>query len=191
MGLDMYAYSVRRLTDREMLSLEGQNIYALSDDILCFTQENIDAGNSKETRDILPYMRQFTGKITETDYKVLKRDYNIPSDWGLCGIGHHGDIISLRFHYDYSGLNSKELTMTDFEFRKYDHVRELPCFAVYVKEVAYWRKNYELEDALYDAYDGQIQNCGWHLANEKMKSLMIGAGASIDHSDTIFYHEWY
>jgi len=191
MGLDMYAYRVRKLTDKELAKTEGRDMKNVGENVLCIPTEEIVKSKDGSLTDLIPYMRPLHATKTETDFDQIKRDYDVPDDWELCGCSYNGRIATFRFCGNGDWENLKVVNIHHQKCEEYERTRTLPCMAVYYEQVAYWRKEYLLEDALYEAYDGEIINCGFHLANEKMKHLMLKYKASFDPDDTIFYHEWY
>ena len=190
MGLDMYAYRVRKLTDEELTEIEGRNVSNLGDEVLCIPEEDIAENEDGAFADLLPYIRQVNVAKTETDFDKIRRDYGVPDSWELYSYGYNGSATTLRF-WGGNRNNVKEISISYQKSKEYERTRIVPCRAVHYVEVGYWRKEYDLEDALYEAYDGQIVNCGFHLANEKMQRLMLEHDAYFSPDDTVFYHEWY
>ena len=65
-------------------------------------------------------------------------------------------------------------------------------YAVELQRVAYWRKDYDLEDRIYEQLDREIENCGYYLVtNKDLEELDLLDIIDCEPNDDIFYHEWY
>ena len=68
------------------------------------------------------------------------------------------------------------------------------------KELAYWRKYYDLQELIHEEYDGEVVNCGFHELtdgtiddivdflvdnNESLQDILESGFAAK------MYHEWY
>ena len=83
---------------------------------------------------------------------------------------------------------------------EYIFAKKTQGFCVKCEEVAYWRKRYDLQDALYDASEVPIQNCGYYPMTDDMWNAIRKwdketynrlAHYKYDDSCLIAYHEWY
>lgn len=105
--------------------------------------------------------------------------------------------------YEYSKLPIVEIDVTDEECNKYSYEEVEDYYVCKKEKIYYWRKNYELQDKLYEAAEengDQILNCGWHKCNEEtimdiqdsisqednMRSVL-----NLPESEAYVYHEWY
>ena len=62
------------------------------------------------------------------------------------------------------------------------------------KEVYYMRKEYEVQDSIYELYDGVIDNCGYHHMTEDMIDVVnecAGKKVLDTQANNLYYHEWY
>ena len=92
--------------------------------------------------------------------------------------------------------------LNNTEQEKYTITTYDAYFVCDTEEVLYWRKEYDLEEMLYDAYPNIIYNCGYHKLNEDMvkiiqkyelangRTLPEGFGKN-NNEQCYCYHEWY
>ena len=201
MGLDMYAYKIRKPTDDEAVAFEGMDAGELSGEFAAIrVSDTKDNDGELACKDLLHYASIIRMKTRCFNQEKFLEDHDIPRD-AVCGMrSYSGESFTYEYFWKPAGSDkkiSKELTFTDIdEFdRKYGYWEEEDYIVFCEDEVGYWRKNYDLQDRLYDAYEGQIVNCGYHLCNDEMLSLMREAGMTEDcecqDGEAIFYHEWY
>ena len=84
--------------------------------------------------------------------------------------------------------------------RKYDYQELRESLVFKCDELAYWRKEYDLQDLIHNEYKGTIYNCGFHLMDDNlMKKINLYLKKHYMERQNIndpeyiakMYHEWY
>ena len=216
MGLDMFLYKYRKLTNEEKEALKNN----------VFTEDHLDKNGYTYFR-ITTHDDDFhlvsglyyagflhPAKVMETelDMDAVRGDYNIPDDARIVGyrIRPEGSNYTFRWlAYDKS-TRERDISLSAEEIEdKYtlEVMREM--FVGASDMVSYWRKYYDLQDHIYELLDETIENCGYYAVNEdQLESIFdfIKADSEFNHVDEempsgpphydpdregIFYHEWY
>jgi hypothetical protein len=127
------------------------------------------------------------------DIPKMIADYNLPKD---SHIWHYADGYIEISGYDENGerVNQK---ITDEDVRtKYTKTEIIPHYIWKSHEEHYWRKNYELQDWIYEAIGG-IENTGYYMLDAYLINNIndrFGAGISEEEpteESALFYWEWY
>lgn len=104
------------------------------------------------------------------------------------------------FQYGKYGGLRKEILISDEELKKYDKQVIRKALIYKYDELAYWRKEYDLQDLIYNEYNGEVYNCGFHkIDDELMKKInkylklreMNKQSINDDGYIVKMYHEWY
>ena len=199
MGLDMYVFKLKKVSqsDLEKVIACGENSYAklrdINPHISCFTIDEDVEEAVEMFKDAMPYLTEVTLKTEYIDLDKVRDDYGVPDDADIVGRRFSGDgSVGITFRF---GDERCDVNLTDDMIKeKYTKLIPEKCYIVERFECAYWRKAYNLQRDIYAAYDGVIQNCGYHKVNEDMYSLMaddINADFSDNEKEALFYHEWY
>ena len=199
MGLDMYVYRLRRLSDAEMEDLHGLNMDELEKRYMVFYGDSVDEYPSG-IQHILPFLRKIEHVRTKTfNMERCMEHYGIPKDWIRTGAAY-GNSVQFSFRkrfeeireednldYDPSIPDSpeklkvkrvkysdevKEIDMTSEEYDQFLEDIETSVYVCDGEDILYWRKEYDLQDMIYSLYEGQIENCGYHALNDDMKDAI-------------------
>lgn len=214
MGLDMYLYRVTRLTPEEKEEVDkmsAQELYDSDFNWYVISGEDEDDEDAKEERQlkqyILPYV--YITKKTEDywDVKKLKEHFGVPEDAQL-------DRACPEHYWGYSDPDSGKPYAVDLdkireEGKAEEFIKHIEVtIAVFKAEkIAYWRKHYTLQDALYEAFElehgVEPMNCQYVPLNEGMRKALLGDktdGVDMEVTEEmlettpdseVFYYEWY
>lgn len=200
MGLDMWVYRASRISDKELAAIEGLSMEDMWEkDIHTFILSDITKEEEPMYADIIPLCRITTIDVSYWNVAKIKEDLGINPDADAYisyisykdgGVDIGLSIIGEEKIKYLRGINSEDYTL---------HKQE-KTYVVKMKELAYWRKNYELQQALYDDYFSgighSIINCGYHKLNRTMFNDIIRMDGQKQlkgkrYTDKLFYHEWY
>lgn len=186
MGLDQCVYRVTKpkLANRVYTSEEISDM-GLNKAYYHEAENDIDL-----IKELLPYteIRDVRGHFLNTE-KIIA-DYNLPKD---AYIGYMGpDGMRMRGH------NGEEQFISHDEMdKKYILTKDVPCYIWHAEEVAYWRKNYALQDWIPIALKRSVENTGYYrLTKTIIHRLNSRFNADVpEESKTkesaLFYWEWY
>ena len=204
MGLDMYLYRISRISSSEQRKLRG-----LKEDEIRQQGYSIFHKPSKHESDLLknimPYLRGIKIPMEYFDMKKIIKDFKIPRNALPCGSMYAHNQVKFDFcSPDYkksyvADLNSHEL------IKKYTYTKLTNCYVSRVAEIGYWRKNYDLQDKIYQAADLdyiEIENCGYYPLTDGMAEAILNDDYEYskkvkphdlicDENSVICYHEWY
>jgi len=190
MGLDMYAIRIRKPSDDEIKRIEESK--ETPDDFISVLEEDID---SDAFKDLKKYAKKVAVVTQYINMKKIREDNHIDDEAHIVCECLSAEGVKWTF-----GANGRhqDVSLTQKEIEE-NYIIEEPedRYAAHVQAIGYWRKNYELQEGLYDAYKGNIENLGYHKCNKKMIKLMTsenhkyGLSDDISEDDDIFYHEWY
>lgn len=192
MGLDMWMYGIKDITKDDIPDGMPESWYEDNGYKLIVIDYEDDEFN-KMYNDLLKYAVTRNVIYIETDYNKLKKDYGIDEEMHLCYWGNNKMGFSYREFY-------KEIELTHEELDKYDINVARESLVFKGDELAYWRKEYNLQDLIYENYNGDIYNCGFHeLDDELMKKInrylkrneMNRQNINDIDYVTKMYHEWY
>ena len=186
MGLDMYAYRIKKASSRDIKDLITNGIRR--DGILFIENDKLD---SNKYADLKPFVTEVSYISREhIDLEKIKKAFNIPED------AHNFYTIKSReftqYKFSWTDQNGKKCTKSvdipQEESEKYLYDNPFVGYVVKYEEVGYWRKEYDLQDQLYSLYEGSIENCGFHKCNPEMIQAMH---LRCRDDNNIFYCEWY
>lgn len=197
MGLDMYCYRVSRLNEKDLETIKNLQ-YESEYDKYGFSLFNRpsehDIDGISQLSDLSPYVNTVMVKEEFIDLSKMKTDFDIPDDADIVGESYgdkYGFIFSNNLGFRVG------LEFTDEEFKRYIYEEEVECYVCKMDEVAYWRKNYDLQNEMHRLSNSDILNCGYYILNEDMYEAMIRDGGLDssenfeDENSALFYHEWY
>lgn len=198
MGLDMYIYGIKEINEKDI----PENITEewLDNNGYSYVQRYEDDDEDefdKMYHDLYDYSVMKDVIFTDIDYDKIYKDYKLPKNAVLSGLKSGGTFI---FQYGKYGELSKEVTISDEELKKYDKQVIRKALIYKYDELAYWRKEYDLQDLIYNEYNGEIYNCGFHkIDDELMKKInkylksrkMDKQSINDDGYIVKMYQEWY
>ena len=189
MGLDQYVFRVKKaeLEDREYTTNELSGL-----DVNYVSAKNVEE-NEEFYAQILPYAIKRDVSYLTYDVDNMISDYNLPSNsriWmscydriEFCGTDENGERVT------------KVITREEIE-EKYTLVETEPHYIWDQKEIAYWRKNYDLQDWVYDALDN-VDNTKYCILNkDTIREINRAFGEHLPLREptkrsALFYWEWY
>ena len=128
------------------------------------------------------------------DIEKIKEDYNVNKDAHISIFNSDGVI-------EFScGEYRKQVKISKDDLNKYDKKVFRETIVFKGDELAYWRKEYDLQDLIYNEYCGQVYNCGFHeIDDEMMRKInrylrvrnMDKQSINNDGYIAKMYHEWY
>ena len=185
MGLDMFLYRAKKLSDKAVKEVEGKEIYSRDYSYLNPEYES-------EFKSLIPFSRKVNVLVDYMDTDKIKKDFDIPNNAHNTVQSFMHGITKLGFNYGDNDYKEVSITDTDMK-EKYTITKLEQRYVVELNEIYYWRKNYELQDKLYELCDEQIENCGYHAVNEEMlRAINKHTDRTITNKNgNLFYHEWY
>lgn len=191
MGLDMWIYGIKDISNDEIPDNMPESWYINNDYKLIdkYEEDEFD----KLFHDMYKYSVVRNVIYTITDFDKIKKEYGINEKAYLCFMGH--GKIGFQYKKSY-----KEIAIEQDELDKYDKEITREALVYKADELAYWRKEYDLQDLIYNEYYGQIYNCGFHeIDDELMKKInkylksrkMDKQDINEDGYIVKMYHEWY
>ena len=194
MGLDMYAVRIRKPSDDEIKKIEESK--ETPDDFISVLAEDID---SDAFKDLKKYAKKVAVVTQYINMKKIREDNHIDDEAHIVCECLSAEGVKWTF-----GANGRhqDVSLTQKEIEE-NYIIEEPeeRFVVHCEPIGYWRKEYKLQDKLYDLYPGTIDNLGYHKCTPEMIDAMkeyayddepyVGLNDKINDDDIIFYHEWY
>jgi hypothetical protein len=189
MGLDQYVYRVKKP------SLE-KRVYT-SDEISKLGLSSVLVREVERCKDLfaqlIPYAVKRDIRSEFIDTKKIIDDYNLPKNSHI-GMMGGGEMTLCGYDSDGNRI-SHTVGMAEIE-KKYTVTEVNPGYIWEETEVKYWRKNYELQDLIYELIEG-VDNTGYYmLSAEIIRIINKRFGAHITPKDptsrsALFYWEWY
>ena len=192
MGLDMWMYGIKDISDEDIPDNMPQEWYEEHDYKLITHYEN-DDDFDKMYGDMYIYSAIRNVEYIETDMEKLKKDYKINEN------AHLSSIIGGKLGFSYN-KKSWEIEISEDEIKKYDKKVFRKALIFKADELAYWRKEYNLQDLIYTGYHKEIYNCGFHeIDDDLMEKInrylevndMDKQNINDDGYIAKMYHEWY
>lgn len=192
MGLDMYAYKVRKPSDKELETVRDYQDFFCEDS--CLTAIPYD--ELKYNPQLYVGLKNYVRKKSLLTPCVNRNKLKI--SLGICSLDQVKDIIEEPNSYTYlyednTGITQKQ-TFSHEECReKFVDIMAIEFAVFYQEEVGHWRKDTELRKRIKSITPYKIENLGYYLADDKMLKTIrentspfeLGAG------EAIFYQEWY
>lgn len=197
MGLDMYAYRVRKPSKTEAIALNGLeerylDEWAESHNYRIFSID--DEEDARLLHDMLPYMVKATVIREHIDLDRIKSDNGIPNTAIICGQGWNNCEINYTFSWGHA---TKRVTMDEAKLQTYVYKSEDVCYITDMEQIWYGRKEYDIKQAIHDSGDDVIENCGYYKCNDAMLQVLCDMGGMTmpepdeGEKEIIVYHEWY
>lgn len=145
-------------------------------------------------------------KTTKKEYEEAKTGYTMMCDLKeKLGLPFDAEIISTKPYKDNITLTAitnfieKKVVLSDEKYLSYTFEKPLDCYVFHREEAGYWRKDYGLQDLIYDMYAEKcresIENLGFHkMDDEMMREISEYSGEKFDElsdDECYVYHEWY
>ena len=192
MGLDMWMYGIKDISEENIPDSMPESWYEENGYKLITRYEN-DNDFDEMFHDMFEYSVERNVEYGETDYDKIKEDYGIKKEADISYFGGNTIGFSCKDYY-------KQIDISQDEWNSYDKKVFHKAFIFKGDELAYWRKEYDLQDLIYNEYNGQIHNCGFHRLTKKMMTKINRYLKSRDMSKqnindeeyvAKMYHEWY
>lgn len=200
MGLDMWVYRVTKLSDEGLESIKDVAYDELHNIIDGLNSWEWDEDTEELLAPVKPFLSFVKKPVEQIKLEKAKEVFNIPKEAAL------GACISGEFYFYVEG-NPKPYVFdihkwTPEQRAKIVETNMLEFALCHIDELLYWRKHYDLQDALHDACELKIENCGFYPLNDKMKKAINDSlrkegreGEICDLEPTedsvACYHEWY
>lgn len=195
MRLDMYLYKAKRpkyLPDEEFVTkdwLEEKGFYYI-------LKENV--GHLEEA--LLPYCKEDDVMIKMINIRQIIIDNGGDPDTCKLYLRYQvGNKIGYKICSGNEVLKEIELTMEELKTR-YEYESLEDVYVIGLEKVAYWRKEYDLQDYIYRIIDSSIDNCEYKkLSMDQVLDILDYDDSGVD-TDCIedetedcayFYLEWY
>ena len=152
MGLDMYSCKMKRPSEEEVKKIAEYSAYYFHN--ICYIPDNTIKKDYELYADILPYCVPVTLDDSSRDYDSIKKDFGITPNASLfCFQKVDGGVCLSFFNSLNKGEESKDITLTDEEWNSYERWIPTPFHVCLDEEVGYWRKDYDLDDAICNLYE--------------------------------------
>ena len=192
MGLDMWMYGIKDISNENIPDGMPESWYE-ENGYKLVTHYDDDNDFEQMFHDMYAYSVEKNVEYGETDFDKIKEDYGIKKEAYFSYFGGNTIGFSCKDYY-------KEIDITHDELDKYEKKVFHKALIFKGDELAYWRKEYDLQDLIYNEYNGQICNCGFHRLTKTMMTKINRYLKSRDMSkqningeDYVakMYHEWY
>ena len=189
MGLDMY------VTKAVKPNINASNVYELETlerQYTCFAATE-DGTIPEDKKDLTPFLVKVHCLAAYYDMDKIAKAYNLPNDISCAGIG----LNSILF-IGGNGDNQKSISITHKELKNYTCKKEKIFYITKLDDVAYWRKEYALDDALSEyflkARNIIIENGGFYKLTKaaiKIIEQYDKRCIAFDEMSNLFYHNSY
>lgn len=177
MGLDMHVLKVSKCSEEEALALNGKVFEG--DVTMRFAVFPAEQGEkpSDRIRQILPWLKKTSMKVPRCDYeKMIADNVENPELYDIHLSMESYDECWFTIHHKEEGSSLKEkrvkLSREEIE-RNYLKLVDMDVYVCKpLKPVAYWRKKYDLSDAITAAAGGPVENQGYYPLNDKMFEII-------------------
>ena len=185
MGLDMAVYEVSRPHINQSVTytyteLRDKGYIILYD------------GETKSPlyRELMPYTQAINAEFERFDMAGVIQDYELSDDVFITEVTCAYIAIQDR-------VKHKTVHISNEDSRRYKVVQIVPVFVTKADEVISWRKEYDIQDWMYEHLDSQIENTGYYLLslntiiafNKRFRERL--PAISPDKESALFYWEWY
>jgi hypothetical protein len=207
MGLDMYMYKIEKLTEEEAAVLDGLAIRDIETKYRCIDKLAFDS-NPDKYGDLIPFIREIHAIDSIFDEAACFKAHGINYYHDeVCGGYQDYDTISWIFS------SGSKVEIDRAEYDSYCHEQEIVVYVFKSKNVAYWRKFYELDDFLQrerivyrtnriiqeegrSPTDGEImswrtENCGYYMLSvEEKYALSQYLETNIGEHEDQYHFSW-
>lgn len=193
MGLDMYMYRAKKLNEAEVKSLIGKHAQKIAEesDYTYFTKNEVL--DDPELAELMPMLTTVTMKNTFINMEKIRKDNEIPEDAYIAGSSYSNKGNSYSFRND-SGFH-KEVSLPEDVLQTYLFDADEEYLVCHMEEVAYWRKEYDVQDFIHENIEADILNCGYYEVSQELLDRLYDMGEVeelyCEDDEKIFYHEWY
>ena len=191
MGLDICIYRVSKPAPFENRIYDIEDLQAKGYCVILPGSEN-----SELFWELLPYTQRVKAKVAYLDMKAVRETYGLSEESYPCAWHANGGIGILD-----PTAEDRIIDLTQEEIKnQFTDVREEDVLVYSKEEVAYWRKDYDVQDFFHDAL-GHVENTGYYRLDESVicdfnfeaaisrwQSLPIEAPTE---DSALFYWEWY
>ena len=193
MGLDMWMYGIKDISNDEIPDGMPESWYE-EHGYKMITHYEDDNDFDNMFHDMYDYSVIRNVEYTETDFEKIKEDYNVKKEAHISMMSG-GGVIGFS-----CGEYHKQVKISEDELNKYDKKVFREAIIFKGDELAYWRKEYKLQELIYNKYYGNIYNCGFHeIDDDMMKKInrylkskdMDKQNINDDGYVAKMYHEWY
>lgn len=192
MGLDISIYKIKRpnldISEKITSDWLRENGYSFE------TKEILDSDSLYA--EIIPFAQVVPMAIDVISLKSIARNHGINKYHHAYEEDYDGECETYRFCMDENEEDFQDIVIPNTEISKYMH-RTNELFYVYEShEVAYWRKDYDLEETVAEMFPG-IRNTEYKkLTKEQYLFIKKNFGSGFmekryDPRYTYFYWEWY
>lgn len=209
MGLDQYIYKVTRISDKELESIMLKNHRDFRDEYTIIGEGMTFDNITPDLMGLIPYIREIQYYQNAYDIDKIKADNGVSesSIYGSVCFGNGG--IAWDFfepgHGSFFDTRKKVFVSADDLDNKYIITQLEHAFVAKLGEVCYWRKNYILQDAVYDTCKVEIEDCGFYeITEEMLEAIRYSCGSREMYArlvaerkcmditqSNLFYYEWY
>ena len=219
MGLDMYLYSVDKISEDDVRHFNGLNTSSLPQGYRFYVKEEFDA-NAETKLDLLPFLTTIKMKTSIFNFTKARFDHNIEASDAIVGIMNSVDFATWMF------ASGKELTLSNDEYQRYVDDELVDVYVLKFEQLMYWRNEYELNEEVADTRmlikirdlydrgitrptneqlaDAVIENAGVYVLTDEEKKCLLSSLAANCHyvanekvleriADTknLCYHAWW
>ncbi len=196
MGLDMWIYKVGRASDEDVAYAEGKRVSELREQMPGHTVVILDGQDARDaTRGILPVAREISVLVDYLDVPAMQRALLIPKYARVLSECHGRGSVTFGFYWECAGFpQHTDLTVTDENVKQFLVTSEQKAYIFRQEEVAYYRKHYKLQEALYDL--APIDNCIYVAMDEDMVETVQEYDEKfhvpvLGPDEMLAYYEWY
>ena len=189
MGLDQYVYKISKI------GLEKRTYTSAEIRELGLSCVMVDEANEYKQlyAELIPYTIKRDVSAEFLDMEKIIADYNLPSNSSVGMMSY--DKITLSGKNENGEYIRQDITRDEIE-NKYTITKINPYYIWKEKQVAYWRKHYDLQDWIYDEL-GDVDNTGYYMLNaDVIKALNDAFDEDVPvmeptKDSALFYWEWY
>lgn len=202
MGLDQWIYKISKIEDNVMNDIKGMNEKEVcrkyGNDISVW---KIDERLEELVEPIKDILQKTEIIFTEYNMEKIYKELGIDDTWHMGYWSSVGHGIDMRFYperkeTDVGALEPKEFHISAEDEK--DYLIDVPheAYLLRKEEIAYYRKNYDIQEDMYDKCDFEIENCGYYPLNADMKAALRKRDNGIrfprcKKAEMLVYHEWY
>lgn len=193
MGLDQYIYRCSKIGKKALAQFNGKRESEIDwHEYMTLHKNSVDK-HPEMYSDLMDILQPV--KLVETLINMhrIREDHDVPSHYEI-GFRSVGNGETMWRFYGEPEEKSITVSLTDDELKPYIYDQPAEYYICRGKEVYYMRKHYDTQDAIYETYEGDIQNCGYyHMTQEMIEALNDEEGRRVLDPDakTLYYHEWY
>ncbi|MDO4647174.1 MAG: hypothetical protein Q4B26_00890 [Eubacteriales bacterium] len=190
MGLDMYAYAFKKLSEDR--ANEISKLHTLDEfpkDIFYMLVSKDAFENDSMYRDLDDMMDHTEVEERFYSEKRMRDLYSIPENWYVSGTEHDN---AGNFEVWYTNPTENEEKHIRIEAGDERCIEKIPCSVYFCqyRNLGYWRKNNELDEKLEELYGNEFENCGFYCMNDAMLAAADISPESIADDEKAFYHLW-